>query len=74
VRLGAMGDAPKAQCSTCHNGVYKPLYAAQMAKHYPALWGRPDWNGKPFPGINPVIAMDSTKTDSAKSATGTQHQ
>ena len=53
VRLGAMGDAPKAQCATCHNGVYKPLYAAQMAKHYPALWGRADWNGVPFPGIAP---------------------
>jgi photosynthetic reaction center cytochrome c subunit len=61
VRLGSMGDAPKAQCLTCHNGVYKPLYAAQMAKEYPALWGRSDWNGKPFPGINPVMAMDSTK-------------
>jgi len=63
VRLGAMGDAPKAQCSTCHNGVYKPLYAAQMAKHYPALWGRADWNGVPFPGVNPVA--DSTAAPAA---------
>ncbi len=53
VRLGPMGDAPKAQCITCHNGVYKPLYGAQMAQHYPALWGRADWNGAPFPGIVP---------------------
>jgi photosynthetic reaction center cytochrome c subunit len=52
VRLGAMGDAPKAQCITCHNGAYKPLYGAQMAKDYPAFWGRADWNGVPFPGIN----------------------
>ena len=50
-RLGHMGDAPKAQCITCHGGAYKPLYAAQMAKHYPALWGRPSWNGVPFPAI-----------------------
>ena len=48
-RLGPMGDAPKVQCATCHNGAYKPLYAYQMAKDYPALWGRPDWNGVPFP-------------------------
>lgn len=48
-RLGAMGDAPKAQCLTCHNGVYKPLYGLQMAKHYPAVWGsRTDWTS-PLP-------------------------
>jgi photosynthetic reaction center cytochrome c subunit len=66
VRLGAMGDAPKAQCLTCHNGRYKPLYGAQLTKDYPAFWGRPDWNGVPFPGINPVVATDSTKADSTK--------
>ncbi len=53
VRLGAMGDAPKAQCVTCHNGNYKPLFAAKLTKDYPALWGRPDWDGVPFPGIVP---------------------
>jgi photosynthetic reaction center cytochrome c subunit len=48
-RLGPKGDAPKAQCSTCHNGVYKPLYGFQMAKHYPAFWGtHTDWV-TPFP-------------------------
>lgn len=51
VRLGAMGDAPKAQCVTCHNGAYKPLYGAQMVKEYPALWGRAEWNGSAFPGM-----------------------
>jgi photosynthetic reaction center cytochrome c subunit len=61
VRLGDMGDAPKAQCSTCHQGVYKPLYGAQMAKDYPAVWGRPDWNGTPFPGLYPAqAAVNST--------------
>jgi len=60
VRLGPMGDAPKAQCITCHNGAYKPLYGAQMAKDYPAMWGRADWNGVPFPGIyGPVTTVDS---------------
>ena len=24
-RLGALGDAPKANCTTCHQGVNKPL-------------------------------------------------
>jgi photosynthetic reaction center cytochrome c subunit len=61
VRLGAMGDAPKAQCVTCHNGNYKPLFGAKMVKDYPALWGRADWNGVPFPGVG-------NKVDSAKTA------
>jgi photosynthetic reaction center cytochrome c subunit len=60
-RLGPMGDAPKALCATCHNGAYKPLYAYQMAKDYPALWGRPDWNGVPFPAI-PTGAAGTTGT------------
>ena len=60
VRLGAKGDAPKAQCLTCHNGVYKPLYGAQMVKNYPALWGRADWDGQPFPGIHGPAKPDST--------------
>lgn len=65
VRLGAMGDAPKAQCITCHNGAYKPLYGAQMAKDYPAMWGRADWNGVPFPGLyGPGARPDSLATDS----------
>jgi photosynthetic reaction center cytochrome c subunit len=58
-----MGDAPKAQCVTCHNGAYKPLYGAQMAKDFPALWGRADWNGAPFPGLGGASrqgAADST--------------
>lgn len=63
VRLGPMGDAPKAQCVTCHNGAYKPLYGAQMAKDYPAMWGRADWNGTPFPGLYQAPApADSAAT------------
>jgi photosynthetic reaction center cytochrome c subunit len=77
-RLGPMGDAPKAQCSTCHQGAYKPLYAAQMVKDYPALWGRPAWNGAPFPPMSapaPVPAVDGAAaapaaTPGAASATG----
>jgi photosynthetic reaction center cytochrome c subunit len=68
VRLGAMGDAPKAQCVTCHNGAYKPLYGAQMAKDFPAMWGRTDWNGTPFPGLM-TTAMDSTRQTSPAAAT-----
>jgi photosynthetic reaction center cytochrome c subunit len=48
-RLGQHGDAPKAQCITCHNGVYKPLFGAKMVKDYPALWGAPGWDADKGP-------------------------
>lgn len=58
-RLGPMGDAPKLQCVTCHNGNYKPLFGAQLAKAYPALWGRSSWNGVAFPQPLAVDAGDT---------------
>jgi photosynthetic reaction center cytochrome c subunit len=36
-RLGPGGDVPKVNCTTCHQGVYRPLYGAPVAKDYPAL-------------------------------------
>lgn len=36
-RLGHLGDALKVNCTTCHQGVFKPLYAAPMLRDYPEL-------------------------------------
>ena len=36
-RLGKVGDAPKAACATCHQGVYKPLFGVSMLKDHPEL-------------------------------------
>ena len=36
-RLGPKGDVAKINCSTCHQGVSKPLYGVSMAKDYPEL-------------------------------------
>lgn len=36
-RLGALGDSPKVNCTTCHQGVYKPLFGANMVKDYPEI-------------------------------------
>jgi photosynthetic reaction center cytochrome c subunit len=36
-----LGDAPKVNCATCHNGVYKPLFGVSMAKDFPELKGTP---------------------------------
>ena len=66
-RLGPMGDSPKALCSTCHNGAYKPLYGYPMAKDYPALWGRHEWDGQPFPAI-PASAPAATDSAAGSAA------
>ena len=36
-RLGPTGDVAKANCSTCHQGVNKPLGGLAMAKDWPGL-------------------------------------
>lgn len=36
-RLGPHGDVAKVNCATCHNGVYKPLFGANMIKDFPEL-------------------------------------
>ena len=36
-RKGELGDAPKLNCNTCHQGAYKPLFGAPMAKDFPEL-------------------------------------
>lgn len=38
-RLGELGDAPKAYCSTCHQGQKKPLNGAPAVAAYPSLAG-----------------------------------
>ncbi|RBP02890.1 photosynthetic reaction center cytochrome c subunit [Roseiarcus fermentans] len=38
-RLGKLGDAPKANCMTCHQGANKPLLGVSLAKDWPALGG-----------------------------------
>lgn len=36
-RLGATGDAPKANCQTCHQGAFKPLLGVSMLQDYLVL-------------------------------------
>ena len=70
-RLGPThADVPKLQCSTCHQGVYKPLLGAQMAKDYPALWGAPTWErggaaDTNAVGITDLRGRDSLPTDAS---------
>jgi photosynthetic reaction center cytochrome c subunit len=44
-RLGETGDAPKANCTTCHQGAYKPLLGQSMLQDFPSLsraWPQPE--------------------------------
>lgn len=36
-RRGPTGDIAKVNCTTCHQGAFKPLYGAKMAEEYPAM-------------------------------------
>ena len=36
-RLGELGDAPKANCATCHQGAYRPLLGHRMLEDFPSL-------------------------------------
>ncbi len=40
-RLGPLGDVAKVHCTTCHQGVSKPLNGASMLGDYPSLSGAP---------------------------------
>ena len=41
-RKGETGDVAKVNCATCHQGAYKPLNGAKMAKDFPELGGQAD--------------------------------
>lgn len=36
-RLGPLGDVAKVNCTSCHQGLAKPLNGANMVQHYPEL-------------------------------------
>ena len=55
-RLGPLGDVAKVNCATCHQGVYKPLYGAQMAKNYPVLLESTSSAAKVADGLPPPMS------------------
>jgi photosynthetic reaction center cytochrome c subunit len=55
-RLGVLGDVGKVNCATCHQGLFKPLYGASMAKDYPELQGVMTSAPAPSPAAAPPTA------------------
>jgi photosynthetic reaction center cytochrome c subunit len=62
-RLGPMGDPLKVNCTTCHQGLNKPLGGVSMLKDNPALAG-------PAPGTAPLEAPATAAVDAAALMTG----
>lgn len=50
---GDLGDAPKASCTTCHQGAFKPLLGVSMLKDFPELA-----EAKPQPAKKPVAKKE----------------
>lgn len=48
-RIGPTGDAPKANCKTCHQGVYKPLLGQNMVEKWPSLTAATPYTPPPAP-------------------------
>ena len=57
-RLGPLGDGPKVNCATCHQGAYKPLLGVSMLKDYQALA-----EARPQPDKTPPPAPADLLTD-----------
>lgn len=51
-RLGPHGDFPKVDCSTCHQGSFKPLLGVSMLADYPEL-AVPEEAGRVLPVATP---------------------
>lgn len=56
ISRGPMGDGAKLQCSTCHNGIYKPLYGRPMAPDYPGMYPAPPAPAAPMVTDSAAVA------------------
>lgn len=71
-RKGPHGDVYKVNCSTCHQGLNKPLGGVSMLKDYPVLRGTPTTApavAAPIPAATPPsVAPVTAATDTSKAA------
>ncbi len=72
-RKGQLGDSPKVNCATCHQGIYKPLYGVSMLKTFPELakpYVQEAKTEAPVQSVAPVpgVAASPTETPMAPTA------
>jgi photosynthetic reaction center cytochrome c subunit len=65
-RLGPTGDVAKANCQTCHQGVFKPLYGVSMLKDYPELAAQRPSLVAPAPAVPTAEGPDKRLDVAAK--------
>ncbi len=73
-RKGPHGDPLKANCSTCHQGLNKPLGGVRMVADYPALLGTPATApavAVPIPAATPTAAAPVTAATDGNTAAPT---
>jgi len=70
-RKGPLGDPKRIGCDPCHQGVYKPLFAAPMLKDYPVL-AQPAAAAKPAPAPAPAPAAPAAVKTGAEVIPATQ--
>ena len=54
-RMGPLGDAPKVNCTTCHQGLALPFYGVSMLDDYP-VWREPGPSAATEP-VDPMVPM-----------------
>ncbi|MCA3180762.1 MAG: photosynthetic reaction center cytochrome PufC [Burkholderiaceae bacterium] len=64
-RKGPLGDVAKINCATCHQGAYKPLFGAQMAKDHPELGGVRPGSAAAAPAAPVAVPAAATAPTSA---------
>jgi photosynthetic reaction center cytochrome c subunit len=70
-RRGPMGDVPKINCETCHQGAYAPYYGAHVVDTYPALTHGTGSVTAAQTAVPPPFALPPvTKSSSIQPATG----
>jgi photosynthetic reaction center cytochrome c subunit len=57
---GPSGDVAKIDCATCHQGVYKPLFGAKMASHFPPLEGVGTTAASAAPATSPAMPANGS--------------
>ncbi|MCY7305540.1 MAG: photosynthetic reaction center cytochrome c subunit [Rhodoferax sp.] len=67
-RRGPNGDIAKVNCTTCHQGAFKPLYGAKMAQDYPAMLPSDKRKDPNAAAALPAAAASATPTANAPQA------
>jgi photosynthetic reaction center cytochrome c subunit len=76
-RLGPTGDAPNANCMTCHQGAYRPLLGQSMLRDYPvfAQWvEQPERTPPPAPPAPPPVGPAPVEGEGADLGVDTESE